>query len=732
MKELRRRQWLTLGSIALAVASLGIALTTFMLPTTDEVALRSQHLLPTFVPSEVYALAFTRDGVTFRLERQLSKEPAEWELLSPEKGEADVALLDKILRGLESANFVRRLSTDSLNQPALGLKPPRFSLTFSTRQQSCTLTQGNPVPGQNSQSYVEISCAGDRMANVYVVESKVTDDWKFDLNALRRVQFLPYGSVEVSAVEQHVRGVTKRLERDERGLWYVRTEKRHLVERQAVDRLFETLADMDGALPTDWNKASLEQAKDPNTLSLTLFPLDTKNPRATLRFGTPCPSDPNLVLALRIEPHPVALCVQPSFVTRLQLADKDLTSRRLFWLRSDEVEKLRIVSDARRLVLERSNSAFLLKEPQRIEVPLEPGNTRLEALTSLSGQPVEEELTPPFTLIELESQALSDPASFTESVRVGAPNAQGKCVVERTSDGARFLLSSEQAQVLRPDATLMKPLNVLDIPRSRISEVRISGPNFEQTLGQSAPGAYALRTAARAVPHDAALIDSIIGTLSALRAERWVSDEVQMSHGLSDGRAFHLKLHLSAPAAASSEPVLPQNITLTLGARTRQGYFASVDTLAGVFIVTSATFDTLTTWALDRSLCQIAPGTAEAITLRKDRQTVTLRAQGEGWAAVDNEGREITQGLEDALEALASLRAEAALHVGAALPEEGLTQPWLSVAVTPKDAREGARMCEFGAGDSWRNTSIYYLRRSGTPATFAIARSELQALLELF
>ncbi len=78
------------------------------------------------------------------------------------------------------------------------------------------------------------------------------------------------------------------------------------------------------------------------------------------------------------------------------------------------------------------------------------------------------------------------------------------------------------------------------------------------------------------------------------------------------------------------------------------------------------------------------------------------------------------------LEALGNLRPDAALHSGAALPGEGFSSPSLRLQLVP---RLGApQTVSFGAGDSWRSTSIFYVRVSGIDATFVIAQSKVRAL----
>ncbi len=59
-----------------------------------------------------------------------------------------------------------------------------------------------------------------------------------------------------------------------------------------------------------------------------------------------------------------------------------------------------------------------------------------------------------------------------------------------------------------------------------------------------------------------------------------------------------------------------------------------------------------------------------------------------------------------------------------------MAKPILTLRISPKVGP--AQSLTFGAGDSWRATSIFYLRVSGVNATFVIAQSKVRALTAAF
>mgnify|MGYP000254975862 CR=1 FL=1 len=729
MTEAARRLWITFCALGLAFTSLLFVVATTLTATSDEQQLRAHHLFPNIHPTDVTEISLRRPTQRFVLKRDRAADSENWRITAPVEGDADAALVENLLRGLERATVQRKLEFTPADRVRWGLNAPLFELSFVENEQASTLRLGANVVGAEASAYVEVSRTGSTETNVYVVGKELTADWQFDLNTLRRIQFLPYGSVEVRGLEGHTPRANFSLERSEQGIWLVTTGRRSVAQRQRIQALFEALVDMDDAAPTDLKLAQASQGADSARFTLTLLPKDRSNPKAVLSFGGECPTDKNLSLAVRSEPDPLALCIQRSFLDRLRLTPEELRGNAPFWLRSDEVEQLRIVSGAQALVLERADKAFVLKEPARSPVALEVGNQRLEAILAVRGEPLPAHapLLAPITLIELESQSFSDAPYFTESARLGAPDAKGTCLLERASDGALFALSEGETAVLRPDATLLKPLKVLDIPRARIARVSVKGPGFEQAFEQRTLGVFQLLSP-KGFQHDASVIDAIVGTLSALDAARWVADTPAAHHGLSGQAAWTLQLSLNKTDPDSAKPTLPSDITLRLGARAPGGYYASVDTLDGVFVLPTSSFETVTAWAFDRGLCQILPDWASNIVIRSSSHKLTLNARGGTWVATDELGHDLRQRAEEVLEALGNLRAEAALHPGPALGLEGLSPPWLTVEATAREAGEAKIECQIGAGDSWRNTSIYYMRRAGTDATFAIARSKAQAL----
>ena len=90
--------------------------------------------------------------------------------------------------------------------------------------------------------------------------------------------------------------------------------------------------------------------------------------------------------------------------------------------------------------------------------------------------------------------------------------------------------------------------------------------------------------------------------------------------------------------------------------------------------------------------------------------------------------------LETAKSTLAVARTEGVVHLGAARKDEGFDKPRLTLRM--QISRPGSTSPEnvkivVGRGDDWRDTSVFYVRREGVEATFAIAQGNIRPLLDL-
>src|SRR5690606_39038539 len=90
--------------------------------------------------------------------------------------------------------------------------------------------------------------------------------------------------------------------------------------------------------------------------------------------------------------------------------------------------------------------------------------------------------------------------------------------------------------------------------------------------------------------------------------------------------------------------------------------------------------------------------------------------------------------VDELLDAIESLRAEAAVHLGSATAGEGLRRPILTGTIrrqSPENVGMPPIRFSIGSRDSFRDASIYYARVASINATYALPREQVQRLLDL-
>jgi hypothetical protein len=211
--------------------------------------------------------------------------------------------------------------------------------------------------------------------------------------------------------------------------------------------------------------------------------------------------------------------------------------------------------------------------------------------------------------------------------------------------------------------------------------------------------------------HDGALVSDAVQLLGSLRAERWVAASPEAVHGLSTPR---LRVEL--------EPAGVPRRQLVVGAPTESGYFATLSPDPGVFVLARSVVQQLERPLLDRSLCPLPRAALARIELRQGKRELTLHSRGESW-----EGAGVGSARAAELgEALASLRAEFTVHLGAPKPNEGFARPSLTLRFF--DAGGQGRSLVVGARDTLNDAGIAYARLDGVDATFAVSASIIEAL----
>jgi hypothetical protein len=553
-------------------------------------------------------------------------------------------------------------------------------------------------------------------------------------DAFRGRQIVPYQKSSIARLIISSAAGVRRLRRVAGEFHFDEMQDGQRVQRAALERIFTALARAAAEPFLDVAVAEAALSVDAS-VRVSLWPVLTDKPEASLEFGGVCPGEPEKTVALRHVPEPLAGCVPRNVLWALREPASALVDRALFGFSADEVDVVQIREADQVLEFARSGDGFVLQQPRAATLDAEAARDRLSRILDIQGELVMAGGKPPnpaqFAAATLTLQSSSQPGaeSVKETVRVSAAASDGSRRVLREADSAVLLISAESALGLHADATLLKEHQVFDYQIRDLRSIEVLGFGIKQKLLRSPDGALRL-VEPRGHEVDGGLAVALIDELRSLRALRWVSDSESKAFGLAKPRA-EVRLVVEVDGREVER-------TLLIGESAPGGYYASVDRDPGVFVAARGIDRVLRTWLLDRSI--FAADRASIVELSLDAQQggkialkriagqLTLQKQ-KGSAEFD------ASRIDELLEAIEALRPDAAVHLGAALPGEGLKRPILTVVIRRQSpANVGMPPIRFSVGsrDSFQDASIYYARHGSVNATYALPREQVQRILDLF
>jgi hypothetical protein len=717
--SLSRNLWLNVGIGVLACAS-GIALyVTRDLASPEGGSARSPDLLPEFRNEDATRLEIAAGGQKLRLERTLSDGgSAAFSLLEPVKELADAATVDKFLSALAGARVVRPVAPGP-PLSTLGLDPPRLTVALGTAKRSYRLALGGSAATPEGAHYLQISRDGTA-PSVVVVSKALAEDLAVPLEAFRIRSLVTVNEAEVTRIVIKGPELALSLRRKTSTQFVIDGEPPMRADRTRVTSLFFQLSRLSASSFLPMKDAEAALGPEPVRIEIET---QAATPLIRLEAGGSCPSDPTELVVIRRSPDLESACATRELEATLRLSKQDFADRHPFSLHTDEVEELRVSFAKGQFALVRKGSGFILHAHTETEVELEAGNRRIQDLLEAEGDRVDPArlselgLDPASGTVTLRSSAARDANVIEEIVRVGNEDAQGNRLLYRAGDGVVLRVPHEQARAFALDSTLLETRKLSNFGPSSFVSAEIERPSGTQRLRRGTNQELVLESPKGFEP-DGVLSSELIQTLGALSAERFVADKDDGSFGLS-----HSSLSVRFAFKDGDGRQLERN--LRFGDETALGVFATLADAGPVFVLPRAVKDTCDLLLVDRQSFPTNAQLLSDVALEAHGRTLRLTRQGDHFSAVPS-GAIPHEKVADLLEALANLRAEAGLHLGPARPAEGLAKPTLTVRLTPRVGLQ--RTLTFGAGDSWRSTSIFYLRVSGVDATFVIAQSKVFAL----
>jgi hypothetical protein len=743
-----RRVWLVNGSLAvMALALLLVVALSGQSVTSGELEARRSSLLATFRAEDVTRIVIDRREAPrsrTTLERSAPDSRGQtWTIREPFREGADAQRVQELLDTLDSATVARRVHTLKNARKLFGLVEPRGVLNVDVGSISYRLTLGADAPTPHGAVYLEVTGKGVRRPGVVAISKQLAEELFVHVDQLRSRRLMPYAATELKQLA--LRGTGGLRVRGAWGGW--RFASRYggaRLNRSAIDRVLIQLARLEATELVDPIEAERALAKV-DDVSIEAVPKDARRPAVVLRVGGKCPSGEGVV-ALEGRPDRRAGCVPATVMSGLTIPAETLVDEQLLSLEPEEVERLAVNFGKSRLEMARQSTGFRLIAPESLDVPADAGQQLLELFTHAKGRIVDRQASDFVSFKEPLGRIVVTPTPSVEGqkdqvVLLAHEQTDDQTYVLREQDGAVLEIDGDTAKTLHPQLTLLRSHELFTWKPEALAEVHLDVWGVRQHVRVTGPGDFEL-VQPSGYRYDAGAIGELLKALASLRAERWVAQtDTGGVYGVAKARSFvRMTVRLPRPSTVGVLRAVTtdlggseeQTIELRLGNRGPGGWYAGLSDRSGVFLLARSTVERFQRLLLDLSPFIVTADAVSTVSLEQEGHKLELIASGDKFVQSTTQIPLGSDTLEELTEALANMRAESAIHLGATRPEEGFNEPRLTVQIRWREGAGKGRCSRWriGASDAWQGTAIYYARADCINATFAIARSRLDRLLD--
>ncbi len=731
-------------TIALSALALGAGVSVLWLDresvTTTEAEARKKNLFEAYRPDDITELTITAAGKTARLVRGDLDDAGQhgWQVeIDGARSAADERARDQLVSALEMGTAERWVPKDAVDQRGFGLDPGRIAVTVAMGRFTLRLRVGGPAPSPEGSRYAEVEGRG-----VAVITRELAAALDLDPTALRSRTLLPYAEGDVESLSiVELDGPTRHFARapgagSGHGAGFriegPSPQGSARASAAAMEKIWGTI----GALSADpyLDRPTAEKAFA-RRLTLDLTPRDATKKRAVLELGGACPDHPDRVIALRIEPDRASACVPAGLLDDLLAPVASLVDRRLVGATADQVTEVKIESAGRTLELARKGPQWHLRVPEDRSVDADAGRAFLDALLAVEGDsfaPRDLHSLPRATVrvISLVPTASADGGDDerVETLEI-FPEQDGLVLVRRIEDGAVLLVPKDRAAALFPDVTALRSRKLFDESLESVYALRVEGGGHVQRFQRDASGAFKLQEpTGEGLVADGVLAGDVAATLGSLSVERWIGADTG-AYGLDRPR-----LVLEAEIDGGKDGGPGRSIRVALGAPSTSGSFARAGSDPTVFLAPRALEEAADRWLLDRTTTAVAPETLARATLTGEGgKRLVIERSGDALRVAGVPASPVSTARAATIrDALSELTAEGAVSVGPAEKTQGFDKPRLDVLIERAAVGTSDKVppvyLRFGAADSFKGTSVVYVRRDGVAATWAVAWGKVRAL----
>lgn len=701
--------------VALAAVSLALVVLTRETPTSNELEGRRRHVLAQFDEAQVSRIELSTGVTVVR-----GDGDPRFRLTAPLEAAAEDSAVDRLLRAVHFATWLRRVAPEDVTDQATGLDSPELTLAFDHDGRRIELALGGSAPSPPRARYLRVSDGSE--SATYVVSESTAKELSPVTGDFRVQRLLPARTSDIARLE-FARGDQRVALVNDRGFRFETAFGGARLDPELVDRLFLQLARTtpEDFIQTERALSILAQARAAVTLT---FSGKTVSDSGQIVLGGICPDRPERIVAVRTRPEPIAACIQSdlevAFVERPEL----LLDRQLFRTRVDEAEEVRIDAGTVRLEFARRGDGFQMRVPETGEIAREVGLARLESLLGARGEWLDPEvLRGSFqkrTTAAVTESAVADADRGVETVELGSIDDL-PFVVRRLDDGALLQVDPGTSRAFSVDALMLRSRSLLKVPAESIRSVEIAWGEFRQRISQPSSGVFELEHP-EGFRVDDGLASDLVNGLRQLEASEWVSEAVTSEFGFED-RPLVCTLELAEPE---------RTVVLELGGPAPGGVFATLDR-NGTFVLPRTVRDQLTTWLVDRSAFMLDTAPLERLELDTSDRRLVLERLGTGFVPRGSTASTSAGRIVELLDAFSLLRAEAMINPGRPTPAHGSRSPTLTVTATTSDGKERTtRRYAIGNADTFGDLAVYYAWPLDTDGVYLLPRESVRHILDLW
>jgi hypothetical protein len=704
--------------------------------TTGESERRKKNLFPAWRHDDVVRIVVALPTESYELVRKGKQgEGRTWDLNQDGVSfPADEQVVDRLLGTLEYATFSREVPAGSVDRAELGLDSPRARYEIGMGSLEFKLVVGKANPGGDG-AYVEVPGRG-----VFVVAAATIRALEVPARDLRGRDFIPYFSTDLASLTLEGEGGTRTFERAPwtggrgSGFRFPKSAEGRAgrrVDATRLDQVFVSFGRMQAQVFLEL--ADAKAALKPR-VKITMTPKD--GAKGVLELGGECPGNKGLVVAVRSEPSPLAVCVPEGVLAPLVRPIEEFDDDGLLGATPDEISEVHIEHGGKVLDLARVDMAFRMRQPETRDVSAEVGNSFLEQLADARGVLSKADL--PFgegeiTKVRVISVAGAPDkegkiAERIEEIEIG-PGADGAFVALRKEDGTKVAIGEVAASAFRPSDLALRDTDLFAFSAEVIQGMTIQAGGKKQHFEREGATFSLTEPKGKGLRADGPFVQDALAAFANLRAERWAASKPEESFGLSEPR-MRIVAHLAE--GASKDPKA-NDVTIVVGARTDDGAYAQIEGKDDVFILPRRFEEEMGRLFVSRADFFIPPEVMGGLTIERGDKKLVLVRDGKQLRLKGGGGSNREAAVIDALSKLTPV---VAVAVGEPLPTHGLTPPTLKLKITfrrapddPPDA-ETSTVIEIGSQDVVDGMPTFYGRREGVEAVYAIPERPVKTLLD--